>query len=250
MRSAAVILLLASIVLANSAPAQERPVSGFVYLRDVDASIAQDMRYAGEDNFTGRRLPGYDAPECMLRADSANALKRVQADLSSHGLGLKVYDCYRPARASKAMAQWASDGKPDGPNKRFYPELEKRNLFSLGYIASRSQHSTGTAIDLTLIPKSNQTIPVFDPRANYASCTATAIQRAPDNSMDMGTGYDCFDEKSHTRSTAISAEQQRHRQLLVSAMAKHGFRNYRREWWHFEYGGQPVGYYDFPIRAR
>lgn len=230
--------------------AQEMPAS-FAYLRDVDASIAQDMRYAGEDNFTGQRLHGYDAAECVLRGDAANALKRVQADLATHGLGLKVYDCYRPARASRAMLAWANDGKPDGPNKRFYPELEKWNLFSLGYIASRSQHQTGTAIDLTLIQKSNPAVPVFDPHAKYASCIAPTEQRAPDNSLDMGTGYDCFDSRSHTRSNAIGAEQQRLRRLLVDAMAKQGFRNYHREWWHFEFQSQtPVSYYDFPIRAR
>jgi D-alanyl-D-alanine dipeptidase len=236
---------------ATTSLAQERIAPGFVYLRDVDASIAQDIRYASEDNFTGQRLPGYDAPECILRSDAANALKRVQADLASQGLSLKTYDCYRPARASRAMLAWANDRKPDGPNKRFYPALEKRGLFSLGYISTRSLHQTGTAIDLTLIPKSNPAVPPFNPLAAYGSCIGPEQQRAPDNSIDMGTGYDCFDVRSHTRNNAVSAEAQRSRRLLVDAMAKHGFRNYHREWWHFEFvSSVSPFYYDFPIRPR
>jgi zinc D-Ala-D-Ala dipeptidase len=235
--------------VAGPACAQALPPS-FVYLRDVDASIAQDMRYAGEDNFTGRKLPGYEAPECLLRSDVANALRRVQADLARHELGLKVYDCYRPARASRAMLTWANDGKPDGLNKRFYPQLDKRSLFA-GYISARSQHQTGTAIDLTLIPKSNSPAPPYEAGKPYASCIEPAAQRAPDNSLDMGTGYDCFDQRSHTRSTMIGAEPQRLRKLLVDAMARHGFRNYHREWWHFEFQSTaPAYYYDVPIGAR
>lgn len=230
--------------------AQALPPS-FVYMHDVDASIAQDMRYAGENNFTGRPLPGYESAECVLRSDAARALSRVQADLARHGLGLKVYDCYRPARASRAMLAWANDNKPDGLNKRFYPALEKRGLFSLGYIATRSQHQTGTAVDLTLIPKSNPPAAPFDPRAEYGSCIEALEKRAPDNSLDMGTGYDCFDLRSHTYSTMISDEAQRLRKLLVNAMARYGFRNYHREWWHFEFQSTaPVYYYDVPIGKR
>lgn len=249
MRTLASILLV--IAFHASAQAQQPLPPSFAYLRDVDASIVQDMRYAGEDNFTGRRLPGYEAAECVLRSDAANALKRVQAELARHEIGIKVYDCYRPARASRAMLAWANDGKADGSNKRFYPMLEKRALFSFGYIATRSQHQTGTAVDLTLIPKSNPAAPPFDIRAAYGSCIGPAEQRAPDNSLDMGTGYDCFDQRSHTRSAMIGAEAQRLRKLLVDAMARHGFRNYHREWWHFEFQSTaPVYYYDVPIGAR
>jgi zinc D-Ala-D-Ala dipeptidase len=222
-----------------------------VYLRDVDPSIAQDMRYASSDNFVGRPLPGYDAPECILRRDAAAALKQVQADLAASGLGLKVYDCYRPTRAVRAMAHWASDGRPGGASRRFFPKLPKDALFALGYIATRSRHSIGTAVDLTLIERANQLPVAFDPAVSYGACTGAADQRAPDNSLDMGTGYDCFDAMSHTASGAVSAEQRRRRNLLVAAMAKRGFRNYHREWWHFSYpGATPLASYDFPIRPR
>jgi D-alanyl-D-alanine dipeptidase len=241
----------ASLLLLQAGYAQTVLPSGLVYLRDIDPSIAQDMRYAGSDNFVGRPLPGYDASECILRRDAALALKQVQADLAASGLALKVYDCYRPTRAVRAMAQWAGDGRPSSATKRFFPKLQKETLFGLGYIASRSQHSTGTAVDLTLIERAAAPPAAFDPAARYAVCTGAADQRAPDNSLDMGTGYDCFDVVSHTGNGGINAEQRRRRNLLVAAMAKRGFRNYHREWWHFSYPTTtPLAAYDFPIRPR
>lgn len=231
------------------AAAQSALPPGFVYLRDVDPSIAQDMRYASADNFVGRPLPGYDAAECVLRRDAALALKQVQADLAPAGLALKVYDCYRPARAVQAMAQWASDGKDGGTTKRFFPKLQKNTLFALGYISSQSGHSMGTAIDLTLIEISAAPAAPFDRTTAYAPCTAPAAQRAPDNSLDMGTGYDCFDIMSHTASGGIGTEQRRRRAILVAAMSKRGFHNYHREWWHFSYGS-PAPRYDVPIQPR
>jgi D-alanyl-D-alanine dipeptidase len=235
------------ILSARTAAAQGALSPGFVYLGEIDSSIAQDMRYAGYDNFVGRPLPGYEAPECVLQRDVALALKRVQAALAASGLSLKVYDCYRPARAVRAMAAWANDGRGDGPTKRFFPKLHKGSLFALGYIASHSRHSEGIAVDLTVVPTSAPAAPAFDPRAAYGACTAPAAERSPDTSVDMGTGYDCFDAASHTYSTAISSEQRKWRKTLLSAMAAQGFRNYFREWWHYAYGGGR-GTYDFPIR--
>ena len=222
---------------------------GFVYLRDIDPTIAQDIRYAGADNFVGRPLPGYGAPECVLRRDVALALKQVQADLVAAGHGLKVYDCYRPTRAVRAMAQWANDGRSAGPTKRFFPRLEKSKLFALGYIAMRSAHSSGTAVDLTLIALPRTPAAEINLAASYGSCVAPAAQREPDDSLDMGTGYDCLDTASHTANATITAEQRRHRDALVAAMRKRGFKNYFREWWHFSYGA-PGGAYDVPISPR
>jgi zinc D-Ala-D-Ala dipeptidase len=222
---------------------------GLVYLRDIDPTISQDIRYAGTNNFVGRPLDGYNAAECILRRDVAAALARVQMDLAGSGLALKVYDCYRPTRAVETMAQWANDGRAGGATKRFYPRLQKNTLFGSGYIASRSAHSTGTAVDLTLVEAPPVPSAPFDPAAVYGPCTGPAAQRSPDNSIDMGTGYDCFDTVSYTASTAIGAEQRRRRGQLVAAMARRGFVNYHREWWHFTYGAREA-YYDVPIRPR
>jgi D-alanyl-D-alanine dipeptidase len=241
---------LVSALLAGEAVAQGTLPAGFVYLRDVDPTIAQDIRYAGTDNFVGRPLAGYEAAECVLRRDVALALQRVQADLAGSGFALKVYDCYRPARASRAMAQWAMDGRDAGRSKRFFPRLEKSSLLA-GYIASVSRHSTGTAVDVTLIEPARPSAAAFDPAATYGPCIAPAAQRAPDNSLDMGTGFDCLDVNSRPRSTAVGPEHQRRRALLMAAMAKRGFQHYHREWWHFTFAtAAPGPHYDFPIRPR
>ena len=225
--------------------------TGFVYLSDVEPGIVQDMRYATRDNFTGRQLSGYDAGECVLRREVAQALKLVQADLVRENMSLKVYDCYRPTRAVAAFVRWANDDTRGEATKRFFPALEKRTLFASGYIAAQSAHSTGTAIDLTLIKLPETPTQPYDPAARYGACTGAAAARAPDSSLDMGTGFDCFDPKSHTSSRAIDADQKFSRALLVAAMRVHGFKNYFREWWHFTYGnarGMPM--YDFAIAPR
>lgn len=227
-----------------AASAQAAPL---IYLRDIDPTITQDMRYAGSDNFTGKPLPGYNAAECLLLPQVAHALKRVQAELAAANLSLKVYDCYRPVRAVAAMAAWAR-GKGGADTSRFYPALDKSKLFALGYIAGHSAHSRGVAVDLTLVPRGS-TPAAFDPSARYGPCTSP--QRAPDYSLDMGTGYDCFDAKSHTHNASITPAQAANRRVLWEAMRKHGFANYKREWWHFSYRGADTGAaYDFPIAPR
>lgn len=240
---------LAIAFLCLAAPplaAQNRLPPDFVYLRDVDPSIGHDMRYAGARNFTGKPLPGYGTAECVLRRDVAAALKAVQDDLRGSGLSLKVYDCYRPQRAVNAMARWAA-APEDNLTRRFYPKLEKRALFE-GWIAARSRHSTGTAVDLTLVPIGS-VAPRLDLRGRLGDCDSA--ERAADNSLDMGTSFDCFSAKSYMRSAAVDAEARDNRAQLNEAMSRHGFHNYFREWWHFEYrGGAAAVIHDVPIGVR
>jgi D-alanyl-D-alanine dipeptidase len=247
-------LVAAALVLGLPAPSSaQSPASrssvlpgGFVYLRDVDPTILQDIRYATTNNFTGRRLAGYEAGECIVTREVAAALARVQQDLKSRGLSLKMLDCYRPARASRDMLAWAR-GAETPAQKRYYPKFNKRDLFALGYIAASSGHSTGAAVDLTLVELAADNRGSFDPAASYADCTAPAEKRAPESSVDMGSGFDCFDTVSHTRAAQITAEQRKWRQTLVAAMARQGFANYFREWWHFSLPGAGRGAFDFPI---
>lgn len=235
--------------LATTSFAQALP-DGFVYLRDVDPSILQDIRYATPDNFTGHKLPGYEAAECIVKREVAVALSRVQQELKARGLSLKMYDCYRPARASRAMYAWSQEAAETAASRRHYPRLKKRDLFRLGYIAAYSGHSTGAAVDLTIVDSRAKDNSPFDPAAAYADCTSPADKRAPDSSIDMGTGYDCFDLIAYTRAIAISADQRKGRQTLLAAMTKQGFANYFREWWHFSLprAGGPAQ--DFPIPPR
>jgi D-alanyl-D-alanine dipeptidase len=229
-----------------AADAQTLP-GGFVFLRDLDPSIIQDIRYAGSNNFVGRPLRGYDAGECVVKREVGLMLHSVQQELALQGLSLKMLDCYRPARASADMVAWSRDGKETPAQKRYNPAFSKADLFRLGYIAERSGHSTGAAVDLTLVDLKADNSAVFDPAKTYADCTAPAGARAPEGSVDMGTGYDCSDVKAHTAARSITSAQRRWRNVLVAAMAKQGFVNYSKEWWHFSLpaaGGQA---YDFPI---
>lgn len=242
----AVIAMVMTALAASAAYA-----APLVHLRDIDPTIRQDMRYAGRDNFTGKPLPGYDAAECLLRRPVALALKRAQADLAKAGYTLKVYDCYRPTRAVAAMAAWARDAKATPDTSRFYPKLDKSRLFALGYISNRSAHSRGVAVDLTVAPLNAPPAAPFDPAAHYGACTAPAAKRAPDDSLDMGTGFDCFDVRSHTANVSITLTQAANRRILLEAMRRQGFTNYRREWWHFSYGRADDGVaFNAPIRAR
>jgi D-alanyl-D-alanine dipeptidase len=149
------------------------------------------------------------------------------------------------------MEAWAHDGDDSETTRRFYPALHKRNLFALGYIASQSRHSTGTTVDLTLVNVPAANISRFDPAVRYGACTGPAARRAPDNSIDMGTGFDCFDTRSYSMSSSVTPEQRHWRSVLNAAMRRHGFANYFREWWHYSYtGASDPRAYDFAIGPR
>jgi len=244
-----ILTILTLIVFASTARAQTMP-GGFVYLREIDASIIQDIRYAGANNFVGRPLRGYDAAECVVKREVGLRLKAIQQDLAKRKLSLKMLDCYRPARAVADMVAWSKNGKETAAERRFNPAFNKQDLFRLGYIASHSQHSTGAALDLTLVDLAADNSAAFDPRKTYADCTAPAEVRAPEGSIDMGTGYDCSDLKAHTASHMITPPQRRWRKELVAVMARQGFVNYSKEWWHFSLPGAGRAAYDFPIEPR
>ncbi|MBR1235656.1 M15 family metallopeptidase [Bradyrhizobium sp. AUGA SZCCT0177] len=223
---------------------------GFVYLRDIDPSIIQDMRYATSNNFVGKPLRGYDGAECVVKREVGLALKNIQQELARQKLSLKMFDCYRPERAVADMVAWSKNGKETPAERRYNPAFRKADLFRLGYIATRSGHSTGAALDLTLVDLTADNSAKFDSTKAYADCTAPAEARAPEGSVDMGTGYDCSDVKSHTAAPSITPAQRRSRNALVAAMARQGFVNYSKEWWHFSLPGVGRQAYDFPIARR
>jgi D-alanyl-D-alanine dipeptidase len=246
------IVTLGSVLAATPGVLADAMPTDFVYLRDIDPSIEQDMRYAGANNFTGSKVEGYDAPECVLLRQAAEALKAVQADIRAKGFTLKVYDCYRPARAVAAFVEWAK--KPDNPDAKivYYPNLAKSGLFP-DYIATRSGHSRGATMDLTLVPLDAGTkTPVPPQDGQPRPCTAPQAAQAPDGSAAMGTSFDCFDLKSHTIVPGLTDEERNNRALLVEAMQAHGFSNYPKEWWHFTLEPEPYPdtIFDFPIEPR
>ena len=183
--------------------------SVLVDVRSVDSTIQIDVRYAGSQNFTGAVLPGYDAPRVLLRREAAAALGRVQRRLKTADLGLRVFDGYRPVRATLAMVAWAE-------------RSGRRALVDSGYIARRSRHNMGVAVDLTLVDL----------------VTGTEVP--------MGTPFDAFTEAAHTANA--TGRVRRYREILVRVMAEEGFINYDQEWWHFSF---PVAHpvrFDLPIR--
>jgi zinc D-Ala-D-Ala dipeptidase len=222
----------------------------FVFLRDIAPTIAQDIRYAGAHNFVGRPLAGYQAAQCIVKRSVGLALQKVQQDLAAQKLSLKMLDCYRPARAVHDMVVWAQDGVETPAQRRYNPAFGKKDLFRLGYIAEHSGHSSGAAVDLTLVDLRAAPSARFDPGKAYADCTAAEALRAPEASVDMGTGYDCSDPKARTAATSITPGQRQRRNTLVSAMARQGFVNYAKEWWHFSLPGAAGRAYDFPIARR
>lgn len=243
------VAICAACFLPVAALAQKLP-AGFVYLRDIDSTILQDMRYAGSNNFVGRPLRGYEAAECVVKREVGALLKSVQEELALQKLSLKMFDCYRPTRAVADMVAWSRDGKETVASKRYHPAFAKADLFRLGYIATRSGHSTGAALDLSLVDLKADNSATFDPAKDYGDCTANVGLRAPDGSVDMGTGYDCLDVKSRTAAKSITAAQRRWRETLVLVMARRGFVNYSKEWWHFSLPGAGGQAYDFPVTPR
>lgn len=224
---------------------------GFARLADTDPTIVQEMRYAGDHNFVGTPIDGYDVGECWLTAPTADALTRVQARVVSQGYTLKVYDCYRPQRAVDNFVAWASDPDDTTMQAEFYPTVPKDRIIPDDYIAPKSGHSRGSTVDLTLVPLPGAVSPTWQPGDPLVACTAPPGERFADTSIDMGTGFDCFDVLSHTANTDVGATATANRAILVDAMAAEGFRNLPEEWWHWTLNNEPYPdtYFDVPITA-
>jgi zinc D-Ala-D-Ala dipeptidase len=210
MRMRIFIAALGLLAMADGSGAEPKMPSDFVRLRDFTRLAAEDMRYAGKDNFTGRQVDGYRAPVCWLRSDAAEALARVAKDMDAIGWRLVVFDCYRPTRAVAAFLDWAQLPDDPGAKAKYYPRENKKDLFEHGYLAKRSQHSNGTTVDAGAVRKNGR-------------------------ALDFGTGYDFMDPRSATESKLVSAAAQANRKRLRAVFEKAGFSNYRREWWHFSF---------------
>ena len=201
--------------------------SGFVLLADYVPSIVQEIRYYSSYNFIGDRIDGYEEPCALLTIEAARALKAVSSELIVQGYRLKIFDAYRPARAVKHFVLWGIEDQDLRMKPYFYPELEKQELFAKGYIASRSTHSRGSTVDLTL------------------------LDMATGKEADMGSPFDLFSERSHPDCRDISEEQYAKRMLLQHAMVRNGFRPIDCEWWHFTLKNEPYPdtYFDFPVSS-
>ncbi|WP_406046278.1 M15 family metallopeptidase [Micromonospora sp. NBC_00898] len=226
-----------------------RAPADFVLLRDVEPSIRTDIRYATAHNFVGRPITGYPEPLCLLTRPAAEALRRVQAAALAEGRSLKVYDCYRPQRAVDDFVAWAKLPGEQQMKAEFYPDVAKSKLFADGYVGAPTAHSRGSTLDLTLVPVPPSDQPAYQPGLPLVACTAPAGRRFPDNSVDMGTGFDCFDPLAHTADPRVTGAARDNRELLKRLMTAQGFENYPNEWWHYRFTAEPYlkTYFDFPV---
>ena len=202
--------------------------TGFVDIKQVIPSIVLDIRYLSANNFVGKPITGYQSAKCILSVKAANALKQVQDELQNFNLGVKVYDCYRPQQAVDHFVRWAKDLNDTKMKSIYYPNVNKADLFTEGYIAAKSGHSRGSTVDLTLV----------------------SLASTPAKELDMGTGWDLFGPQSWPSSQAVNGQQRANRMLLQSLMLKHGFVFLPQEWWHFTIADEPFAqqYFDFPVQ--
>jgi D-alanyl-D-alanine dipeptidase len=244
-------LFALTVMLAAPVSAGSVLPRGFVYLRDIDPTIVQDIRYAGFHNFVGRPIRGYLAAECILSEPAANALRNVQKLLAEKKLSLIVWDCYRPKRAVDDFLRWSKDPTHAEMKTEFYPRTDKAKLFALGYLATRSAHSRGSTVDLGIVPAGFSPAPPPTPPLSFKPCTSPKGERFEDGTLDFGTGYDCLDVLGNTSNALVGAIALRNRQMLKSWMQGAGFRPYSKEWWHFELVNEPFNRdgFDFEISA-
>lgn len=212
-------------LLAGMTPALPQG-SPFLDAAAIVPDLAVEMRYVGSHNFVGRRIAGYEAERCLLTPAAAQALGVAQDTLARDGLGLKVFDCYRPVRAVADFVAWAADPADQRMKAEFYPGIDKPDLFRLGYIAKSSAHSRGSTVDLTLV---------------------RAADRAE---FDMGTPFDFFGPASAPGSGAVTGAQAANRGRLRAAMIRAGFKPYAQEWWHFSLSPEPYPATAFDLAVR
>lgn len=226
-----VAMLMAGCATTAPAPriagAQTAEAAGMIDIRSLVPDMELEIRYAGSENFVGEPIDGYGASRCYLLRPAAHALQRVEQALRKEGLRLKVFDCYRPARAVRHFVAWAGDLRDQTTKPKYYPNIGKGALLG-DYISPTSGHSRGATLDLTLM------------RCDSGRCTP----------LDMGTGFDFFDVSAHTDWPGASASQRDNRQRLRTAMMREGFQNYPLEWWHYTLKPEPSPdtAYDFPVR--
>ena len=198
---------------------------GFVYLSDVIPNIKIELRYFTPNNFVGKPIDGYKADKIILTQHTAQVLKLVQDELETKGYCLKIFDAYRPQRAVNHFMSWAKNLSDTINKHQFYPNVKKKDLFKEEYIATRSGHSRGSTLDLTI------------------------VDDVTNKELDMGSLYDFFGEASWVNYKGITDQQKANRELLQTIMIKHGFRNYPKEWWHFTLNSEPFPdtYFEFIV---
>ena len=201
--------------------------SGFVLLSDLVPQAIQEIRYFSTYNFIGERIDGYEEPCAIITAEAARALKSASNEMNVLGYRFKIFDAYRPAAAVKQFVFWALEDNDVRMKPYFYPDIAKEDTIQLGYIATKSSHSRGSTVDLTL------------------------LDMQTGKEVDMGTPFDFFGELSHPDNRDVTDEQYRNRMMLQRVMVRNGFVPYECEWWHFTLEDEPFPdtYFSFPVSS-
>lgn len=218
--------LILTLLILTAGHLMAAPHKDFLSLNELCPEMKFEMSYSTTQNFTGAIVAGYKAPRAYMAKAPAEALCRVQQKVLKMGLTLKIFDSYRPVKGVAFFQSWAKlpETNPDVKNF-YYPKYTRMQLFEMGYIAKQSSHSRGSAVDLTL----------HDPKESH--------------DLDMGSGFDYFDDISHTASEKITATQRKNRDLLKRLMEEEGFKNFAQEWWHYSFRPEPFPdqYFDFDV---
>jgi zinc D-Ala-D-Ala dipeptidase len=199
--------------------------NGFVFVDEFVPGIRWDAKYATWDNFTGKPVDGYAANRVVGTRALCAALERAREKAASLGFGLLLWDGYRPQRAVDCFLRWSTQPEDGRTKLRHYPNIDRPEMFEKGYVAARSGHSRGSAVDLTL----------------YHVATGELVP--------MGGDHDLMDPISHHGAMGVTQAAARNRQCLRSIMEACGFSSYGSEWWHYTLKDEPYPetYFDFPI---
>ena len=243
-------LILTTLFLFTISPSSATLLSSkpddIVNIKKYLPQVKLDIRYFSKRNFIGEEIKGYLAASCLIQDHVGQSLKQVQQELNKKNLELIIYDCYRPQLAVDHFVAWAKELSDQRMKSIFYPDVNKEELFSRGYIASKSGHSKANTIDLGIIIKGSEINKIISIPLKDCRIPLTQKEKAT-GLIEMGTQYDCFDSMSLTKTSKISAEAKYNREQLVNAMEKYGFKNYSKEWWHFSHSKNiyPTTYHQF-----
>lgn len=228
----------------------------FVYLHEIVPSIKYRAYYYYDFNFLGRKVNGYERDVIIMTREAALQIKKVQDKFMEDGYSLFVMDAYRPLRACHDFLDWSYDINEQKMREVFYPNLTKREVMEGGYVAEKSSHCRGSTIDTTLI-KLGQEINKHPQVIQRILPDGRIIPFFDNNSIEMGSSFDLFDEVSHTKYLNISSEAKANRKYLIDTMESFGFKNYAlpwgdnpQEWWHFTLENEPYPdeYFDFIVK--
>ncbi|MDP5110098.1 MAG: M15 family metallopeptidase [Rickettsiaceae bacterium] len=219
----------------------------FVYLSDIDSTILQSARYFSSENFVGKRLIGYNKATIILTKQTADRLKQIQNEVKKDGYALVVYDAYRPQKTVDAFIAWSKDIKSLGKKDEYYPYVNKEKIFKEGYLITKSGHSRGSTVDLTLIKIDKKVCEIV--KSTRVLTDGRKVTFLDDGTIDMGTSFDLFDKASHHDTNLVSAEAVSLRNYLREKMLKFGFKELKEEWWHYTLKDEPFPnqYFDFNI---